>query len=208
MIMFDSMSFKECIYTASYKKAHKRINKLVSAPTPITSYLDYGTSYGWPNVGDTINLIFDSLDFGQPDKEYKEFMDAVDEYVGETWYMHVHGFFYFKELLENRYLFSQQEYQELEKRIHKLFYHFDSSLVMTYDEYVHDYIDDSTNELNQQADSFLTKMKHTYVIHDNPEYHCLEMYDSAFFNQLAKFVEEYYAFYKDLISEIKKRRLV
>lgn len=209
MIMFEHFELKECIYTASYKKAHKRVNEFVKKPKAILKALDYGINYGYPNVDEAIYRILTSLDSEQPDKDYAEFMNAVDTYVDEKWYTHIHVSFYFRELFENRYLFSQKEYQEWETRMDKLFRYFDESLVMTYEDYVHDYVSDDIHcDLNHKAESFLSQMRHTYVFHDNPEYHSLDMYDSAFFTRLATFAEEYYVFHEELTNEIRKRGLV
>lgn len=213
MILYNSNDSKSILYNAAYKKAHKRISKIVEDLDPPLRFIDYGTdgfSY-CPTVDDAVMGIFNAISMEEPSGMYNSFINEVDDHVAESWYTHIYTIFYFGLLYEYRHLFTSEELVRWRSRMMDLFRHFDDSVIHGYDDYMNMYLSDCETstydrQLKHKGKYFSEQMEYTFVFRDDMEYHTLDMYNVAFYSRLVDFAADYYAFYEDLTKEITKRK--
>ncbi|MFE4029243.1 hypothetical protein ACFX4N_24100 [Priestia sp. YIM B13551] len=206
-IQYPSLYVKNKFQYQCYKKCHEKINLLSEEPSRVLGE-EYALCYRDDFFGDLIpgavGTMCDALYVDYAKEDFEKVIGEVIHDVVNEYTMDVLAVFHFGLLHDYLYLFDKEEQQNWMIRMSSLMDELPDN-TMTFGELFSDYTT-STGKKPEHS-LYLKEMEFTYVITFDYEFMTPYEYGPDYFFAFEKFALNYFDLYKELINEIKNRRL-
>ncbi|MES9681653.1 hypothetical protein ABWK22_01730 [Gottfriedia acidiceleris] len=193
----------------SYAKTHNYINSISENPKDVLSpchvelWEEMSFASFVPAVVDRL-CAATCVDF--PDKKFQNCINNIDDNMMDKFTVEVGGLFHFGLLVDHLHLFSETEQLLWKHRMEDLFSDFGDMCENYYDFYDTHFRTNFFGGDSPYFQQFKERMKYTFVITCDHEWHTLREFGPGHMGVFADFAREYHIFYKELIEEVSKRR--